>query len=108
MATAMTASSRPSSASRENGVSDYVGDGLNRWPAVHRPDAAQLDRLAIERTSAGVRFHGVDDEGVPARDIAGVIGRRPNLPVVAKSPDGDIDPFACSTSWAGSARIRHG
>jgi len=70
---------------REKGVSAYIGDGQNRWPTVHRLDAAQLYRLALEKASAGSRAHGVAEEGVPTRDIAEVIGRRLNLPVVVKS-----------------------
>jgi nucleoside-diphosphate-sugar epimerase len=78
---------------RDKRVSAYIGDGNNRWPAVHRLDAAQLFRLALEKAPAGAKLHGVADEGVPTRDIAAVIGRRLNVPVVAKSREEAADHF---------------
>jgi nucleoside-diphosphate-sugar epimerase len=78
---------------RQKGVSAYVGDGLNCWPAVHRLDAAHLYRLVIEQGRAGAKYHGVAEEGVPVRDIAEVIGRRLNVPVISKSPEGAADHF---------------
>jgi nucleoside-diphosphate-sugar epimerase len=77
----------------EKGVSAFIGDGLNRWPAVHRLDAAQLYRLILEKGTAGATYHGVADEGVQTREIAGAIGRGLNLPVVSKSREEAADHF---------------
>jgi nucleoside-diphosphate-sugar epimerase len=68
---------------RAKSVSAYPGDGLNRWPAVHRLDAAHLFRLALESAPAGSRLHGVAEEGVPVREIASVIGRHLDVPVAS-------------------------
>jgi nucleoside-diphosphate-sugar epimerase len=86
---------------REKGVSAYVGDGLNRWNAVHRLDAASLFRLALEKGAAGARYHGVAEEGIAFRDIAEAIGRGLNIPVVAKSPEEAADHFGWFAAFAG-------
>ena len=72
---------------RKKGVSAYIGDGTNRWPGVHRFDAATLYRLAIEKAPAGSILHGTAEEGVTIRSIAEVIGRHLNVPVVSIAPE---------------------
>ena len=100
------------SIAREKGISAYIGKGLNRWPAVHRLDAARLYRLALEKGSATARYHGVADEGIPTREIAEVIGRHLNVPVVSKSREeaadhfGWIAPFFGIDGPASSAQTR--
>jgi nucleoside-diphosphate-sugar epimerase len=83
---------------RDKGVSGYVGDGRNRWPAVHRLDSARLFRLGLEEAPAGSTLHAVADEGVRVRDIAEVIGRHLNLPVVSIAPEDAGEHFA----WLGA------
>jgi nucleoside-diphosphate-sugar epimerase len=68
---------------RAKGVSGYLGDGANRWPACQTVDAVRLYRLALESAPAGSRLHAVDEEGVPFRQIAEAIGRHLGVPVAA-------------------------
>lgn len=78
---------------RRRGVAGYVGDGTNRWPAVHRSDAARLARLAVESAPAGSVLHAVGDEGVPFREIAEVIGRHVGLPAMSIPPTDAAEHF---------------
>jgi nucleoside-diphosphate-sugar epimerase len=79
---------------RQRGVAGYVGDGTNRWPAVHRSDAARLARLAVEAAPAGSVLHAVADEGVPFFEIAQAIGRHLGLPAVSVPPADAVEHFA--------------
>jgi nucleoside-diphosphate-sugar epimerase len=87
---------------REKGVSAYVDDGNNHWNAVHRLDAARLYRLAVEKNApAGTRYHGVAEEGIAFRDIAEMIGKQLNLPVVSKTAEEAGAHFGWFAGFAG-------
>jgi nucleoside-diphosphate-sugar epimerase len=99
-------------AARKTGQSVYVGDGANRWPAVHTIDAARLYRLAFESAPAGSRLHGAAEEGVPFRDIATVIGEQLGVPAVGITADealeqlGFIGAIAALDNPTSSAQTR--
>ncbi|OUJ71959.1 SDR family oxidoreductase [Hymenobacter crusticola] len=80
---------------RQKGESAYIGHGLNRWPAVHRLDAAHLFRLVVEQGAAGTCYHGVADEGIALRDLATIVGQHLNVPVVSKS----VEEAAAHFGW---------
>lgn len=86
---------------REKRVSAYIGDGLNRWPAVHRFDASHLYCLALEKAEAGARYHAVAEEGVAMRAIAETVGRSLNLPVKSISPEDAPAHFGWLATFAG-------
>ena len=85
-------------AARERGVAGHIGDGANRWPAVHRHDAARAVAAALERSPAGSVVHVVGEEGVPARDIAAAIGRGLGVPSVSVAPEDAAEHFG----WIGT------
>ena len=97
---------------RDQGLSGYIGEGQNHWPAVHRLDAARLFRLALEQAPAGSVLHGVADEGVTVRAIAEVIGRQLGVPTMSITPAeagthfGWLAGFAALDVRASSARTR--
>ena len=101
-------------AARERGVSGYIGEGRNHWPAVHRLDAARLFRLALEKAPAGSVLHGVGDEGVAVCEIAGAIGRQLRVPTASIAPEeagehfGWLAGFVALDVRASSALTREG
>lgn len=101
-----------SSIARQHGVSGYIGDGRNRWPAVHRADAARMVRLALEKAPAGFRAHAAAEDGVPTREIAEAIGRRLGLPTASIDPAeagdhfGWLSTFFGLDAWASAEQTR--
>ena len=86
---------------RQKGVSAYIGDGLNRWAAVHVLDAARLYRLALEKGDVGAKYHAVAEEGVPVREIAEAIGRGLKLPTMSLFAERAGEHFGALGLFAG-------
>jgi len=97
---------------RAKGISAYVGDGTQRWPMVHVRDAAQAYRLTLERGAAGARYHAIAEEGVAVREIAAVIARKLEIPLVQQSPEqgaahfGVLAPFVNADRPTSSRRTQ--
>lgn len=97
---------------RAKGVSAYIGDGRNLWPAAHVSNVARLCRFALEKGTTGARYHAVDEQGVPLKDVATAIGRGLNVPVIsiaeqqAREHLGLLGFFARSDAHIFSARTR--
>jgi nucleoside-diphosphate-sugar epimerase len=87
---------------RDKGVAGYLGDGANRWPAVHRLDSAHLFRLALENAPAGSTLHAVADEGVPIRAVAEVIGRHLSVPTASIAPEDAAAHFSWMAGFIGA------
>jgi nucleoside-diphosphate-sugar epimerase len=87
---------------RDKGVSGFIGDGSNRWPATHRLDAGHLFRLALEAAPAGTALHAVAEEGVPIREVAEVIGRHLGLPVVPVADEDAAEHFGWLAGFLGT------
>jgi nucleoside-diphosphate-sugar epimerase len=85
---------------REKGLSAYIDEGANRWPAVHELDAAYLFRLALEAAPAGTRLHGVGDQGIAFKEIAETIGHQLNVPVTSISAQDAIEHFSHLSTFA--------
>jgi nucleoside-diphosphate-sugar epimerase len=98
---------------RDKGVSAYVGEGANRWPAAHVSDTAHLYRLAVEKLEPGAIYHAVAEEGVPVKAIAEALGCGLDVPIVSIKPEdagahfGWIAPFAAADMPSSSALTRH-
>jgi hypothetical protein len=86
---------------RRQGVSAYIGEGLNRWAAIPRREAGTVFRLALEKGGSSINYHGCVEEGILFREIAAAIGRGLNLPVVSKAPAEAADHFGWFAAFAG-------